>query len=526
MTDYRTVQVDHDPFADDGYRTAPVDQTSGTPVHSIKITPELRNAAMSHGFPLFYRGGRVRAVGGRVEKGKIGRDAFSYRLNPKLAQTEVRCENCKFMASHGRCGLYVKLNRTMSSIFDLDEMVEPRGRCDAFEPGGNTPARADGGTVASLSQGTEGPNAVPDTVEGPYLLRVDPKTGLPHTLREKGRELIKDPNEPYFDPENIGRYLGEPSPAGLPYPTTPQYRGQKIRIAESHADGGPARQRFAHGGRVEPGNINRRPTDGQKEAGNYAKDHLHWNGLPLTIENAKNSHRSGVGKDGKPWKSKLPAHYGYVKGTKGKDGDHVDMYLGPHAKAPMVYVVDQKNHETGRFDEHKAMGGFANQRHAQQTYERAFSDGKGEHRIGAITAAPVAAFKRWLDEGDTTKPFASQHPRIDGTHTVLSGANSELDGTVVVDHRIPQKFWKYLAIHETIEAKCMAEGMKYPQAHKVATAAERKAVEADRISWRHYTAEIDGYLAKIEHEKNSNPPTAKLHVDPAKAIGHHHSSRK
>lgn len=114
--------------------------------------------------------------------------------------------------------------------------------------------------------------------------------------------------------------------------------------------------------------------------------------------------------------------------------------------------------------------------------------------------------------------------RIDTSHTVLSGANSSVDGEVFIDHRIPKQFHKYLALHETVEGQNMKLG--YLKAHKIATATEKKAVEADGLDWNHYTKEIDGYLARIEHEKNSNPPKAKLHVDPNKAIHHHHSRNK
>jgi hypothetical protein len=131
---------------------------------------------------------------------------------------------------------------------------------------------------------------------------------------------------------------------------------------------------------------------------------------------------------------------------------------------------------------------------------------------------------------------------IDNSHDVVSGANSAKDpkGPVYVDRRIPEfsptlkdrngqpaNLWKYLATHERTEAEAEARGMPYLKAHTdVATPAERAAVEADGVSWKAYTDEIDGYLAHIEHEKAANPPTEPLHVDPGAAIGHHHSSNK
>ena len=135
---------------------------------------------------------------------------------------------------------------------------------------------------------------------------------------------------------------------------------------------------------------------------------------------------------------------------------------------------------------------------------------------------PVDHQPQFADEPKPKEKTA--HGRINSQHTVRSGANSSVDGEVFIDHRIPKQFHKYLAIHERTEGENMKFG--YPKAHKIATAAEKKAVEADGLNWNHYTKEIDGYLAKIEHERNSNPPKVKLHVDSNKAIHHHRSHNK
>jgi hypothetical protein len=114
---------------------------------------------------------------------------------------------------------------------------------------------------------------------------------------------------------------------------------------------------------------------------------------------------------------------------------------------------------------------------------------------------------------------------IDTSHTVRTGANSSADGkTVFIDSRIPEKFHKFLAVHETVEQRHMAGG--YLRAHKIATVAERKAVDAAGVPWKHYTDEIDGFLDHAEHEKDTNPPPGKLHVNPDVALGHHYSRNK
>lgn len=161
----------------------------------------------------------------------------------------------------------------------------------------------------------------------------------------------------------------------------------------------------------EAGRVDRWPTHPQKEAGNYRKGHVKLHGLEISIENPRGSFREGVGSDGKKWRSKLPHHYGYFRGTEGADGDHVDVFVGPHPKSPLVYVVDQKDLESGKFDEHKAFIGFATPKQVKRAYHDAFSDGRGKDRLAHLEEMTVAQFKDWLKNGKTTKPIAH---RADG----------------------------------------------------------------------------------------------------------------
>jgi hypothetical protein len=150
------------------------------------------------------------------------------------------------------------------------------------------------------------------------------------------------------------------------------------------------------------------PTKAQAEAGNYPMGHVAIGGLNVSIETPKGRIRRGVGPDGRKWQVTMPAHYGYLKGTEGADGDHVDCYLGPHAHRAHelpVHVVDQCDANTGAFDETKCMLGFPTKSAAVATYDAGFSDGRGADRRGAITTVPFAEFKQWVGSGDTTKPM-------------------------------------------------------------------------------------------------------------------------
>jgi predicted RNA methylase len=189
--------------------------------------------------------------------------------------------------------------------------------------------------------------------------------------------------EPFAEPNGAAGTRGAPVNVGTQ---------QDVAAAASQAAGSP------RGATPEP-------TPAQAKAGNYQKGHVVVQGLPITIENDAGSVRRGVGPDGKPWEVEMPAPYGYVKRTGGADGDQVDVYLGPNPDAPDVYIVDQKDPATRQFDEHKAFIGFPDPGAALQTYFRAFSDGSGKARAGALSRMSMADFKTWLRTGDTTKPL-------------------------------------------------------------------------------------------------------------------------
>ncbi|WP_279499536.1 hypothetical protein [Aeromonas veronii] len=165
----------------------------------------------------------------------------------------------------------------------------------------------------------------------------------------------------------------------------------------------PVRQIEAARAEVAP-----EPTDAQKEAGNYKKGHLKLLGFDIALENPKGSTRSGTDKDGKAWQSTMAHDYGYIKRTLGADGDHVDVFIGEQPDSETVYVVDQVDPKTGKFDEHKVMMGFADEQAARDGYLANYE--KGWKGLGSIKAMPVSEFKRWVKEGDTTKPVTDAAP--------------------------------------------------------------------------------------------------------------------
>lgn len=155
---------------------------------------------------------------------------------------------------------------------------------------------------------------------------------------------------------------------------------------------------------AERQNVNTDPTEGQKEAGNYKKGHIKVDGYDITIENPKGSTRSGKDASGKAWSVPMHYDYGYIKGTEGVDGDHIDVYLSDEPTKGNVYVVDQINQNDGSFDEHKVMYGFPSMEAAVEAYKGQYTDG---WKVGTITEVSREDFKKWVESSKRkTKPFA------------------------------------------------------------------------------------------------------------------------
>jgi hypothetical protein len=142
-----------------------------------------------------------------------------------------------------------------------------------------------------------------------------------------------------------------------------------------------------------------------------------FQGLPISIENKKGSvrkwHDPFAKRDGE---TKMHYDYGYIRGTLGTDGDHVDVYLGPVAEAKTVYVVHQRRApEFKRFDEDKVMLGFASAKEAKQAYLRQYDNPRF---FGNMTALPMETFKEKLQDrkGDMIKSLKKAQAWVVSAH--------------------------------------------------------------------------------------------------------------
>lgn len=169
-------------------------------------------------------------------------------------------------------------------------------------------------------------------------------------------------------------------------------------------------------------------TPAQKEAGNYAKGKFPWNGLTISVETAKGEDRTDKETNGEKWRVTMPATYGYILRTTGADGDHVDAFMGPNPESDKVFVINQTQAGSEKFDEHKVMLGYPSERAAKADYLASFSDGFGRKVFGSIEGPfSVDEFRRMLDDGEFERKQEIDFGRRLSERTPLS------DITVTVD---------------------------------------------------------------------------------------------
>lgn len=212
------------------------------------------------------------------------------------------------------------------------------------------------------------------------------------------RHMSSETIDEYITQNNNGESRNQGSNSILPQQPTDDSSGSKTPVGDRpEASGSESTDHEASPQEVEP-------TEAQKEAGNYKMEHRRVDGHNISIENPKGSVRRGTGADGKQWETTMQNDYGYIRGTKGVDGDHIDVFLSDSPEDGDVFVIDQVK-DDGSFDEHKVMYGFPSEDAARKAYLSNYED--GWQGLGAITHVSKEEFKKWIQSSKRkTKPFA------------------------------------------------------------------------------------------------------------------------
>jgi len=219
-----------------------------------------------------------------------------------------------------------------------------------------------------------------------------PREGEPKPASPTGAS--KTPVKGAAKPANASPLPPKPAPKPAPKPTP-------VHKAVSAGDVKDA-----------AGDAERKPSKIQQKVGNYPKGHLSLRGLKLTIENAKGSKRGEKDRAGVSHWVRMPAAYGYIRGTIGADDMQVDCYIGKHPESDTVWVVDQDkfdiNGEDKGFDEHKVFLGYAKLKRVIKDYVASHYDNMGHDRLAAVTELSYDELKKWLKKGDMKRPISEQ----------------------------------------------------------------------------------------------------------------------
>lgn len=161
-------------------------------------------------------------------------------------------------------------------------------------------------------------------------------------------------------------------------------------------------------------NIRPTPTDRQCEAGNYKVGRVQIYGMPVSIEQPRNSYRTGTDKSGQQWRTRMAAHYGYFTGTRGADGDPVDCFIGPYPQAETAWIINQ--HVGGAFDEHKVMICFPDEQTARRAYLDSYD--RGWNGLHSMVTASISQLRWWLKNGNLKRPLKPEHLPYEGLETM------------------------------------------------------------------------------------------------------------
>jgi hypothetical protein len=170
--------------------------------------------------------------------------------------------------------------------------------------------------------------------------------------------------------------------------------------------------------------------------------HIDFQGLHIAVENRKGSVRSGTTPDGKKWRTEMKAPYGYLEApAKGKDGDSLDVYVGPKKDADTAFVVHQHKPDGTGHDEDKIILGTESEEEAKKLYLKHYDSPKF---LGPVSAVSVESLKKIIVK---SKKIPKLTEKLAMAPSVFSSAEEskkvlQPGDILVTKQKAPPTLWK------------------------------------------------------------------------------------
>ncbi len=148
-----------------------------------------------------------------------------------------------------------------------------------------------------------------------------------------------------------------------------------------------------------------------------------YKGLNIDIENLAGSIREGTDANGKKWKTEFKrAHYGEIRGSKGVDGDPLDVYLAAEpTDSNIAYIIHQNhpgNHpdKAGQWDEDKVVLGVTSPEAAKELYLQHYNR---KDFFRSVTIMPMDKFKKYIFGENKGEKVAQEVDLVKGLVAIL-----------------------------------------------------------------------------------------------------------
>lgn len=161
---------------------------------------------------------------------------------------------------------------------------------------------------------------------------------------------------------------------------------------------------------------------GEKLAGDTKKK-IEFQGIEVNIDRPKGFVQKFKNGSTRTYKT----DYGFFPGTKSRDGEDLDTYIGPDKKAKNAYIISQKIN--GKIDEKKVMLGFGTEDSAKDMFLSHYSPEMKSSVIGKIETVPMEEFKVNLG----TAKYASEKLRSFFDELVKLGEVTEEEAAHALD---------------------------------------------------------------------------------------------